>query len=181
MNPHWLSDCWRALVALVPDVRLVVAGEAVQPEVEKAFVQAVAQNGGADASAIEWRGYVSRHELDKLYRSASCAIFPAEETALMQAKCSAKIASALLFGLPVVASAVGEQTNYGAEGAARLVAAGASPGRFAAAVAEVVGDPTLQRELSHIARQRLLSAYNWGRLGTELSAFYWEVMRARSP
>jgi hypothetical protein len=67
--------------------------------------------------------------LPSLYPHIGCAIFPAQPTVLQQAKCSVRLATTLLSGVPVVASAVGEQAAYGAEGAANLVPAGALPGR----------------------------------------------------
>jgi glycosyltransferase involved in cell wall biosynthesis len=94
---------------------------------------------------------------------------------LQQAKCSVRLATTLLSGVPVVASAVGEQAAYGAEGAANLVPAGASPEEFAAAVAAVLAAPSAQTRLSATARRRLLERYNWPALGDRLHAFYTEV------
>ena len=75
-----------------------------------------------------------------------------------------------------VASAVGEQAAYGADGAAQLVPAGATPETFAAAVSQVLSTPAQQRTLSEHARQRLLTRYDWRLLGAKLHTFYQDIL-----
>jgi glycosyltransferase involved in cell wall biosynthesis len=136
-------------------------------------------SAGTDASnSVAWLGYVERARLAALYPQIGCAIFPAEPTVLQHAKCSVRLATTLLSGVPVVASAVGEQAAYGAEGAARLVPAGAPPEEFAATVAAVLAAPSAQTALSTTARQRLLERYNWPALGGRLHAFYMQMCGA---
>jgi hypothetical protein len=80
--------------------------------------------------------------------------------------------------VPVVASAVGEQAHYGADGAARLVPAGATPLEFAQAVVETVRNSTSQAE-RHQATERLLTRYAWSQLTAPLPAFYEALLRQR--
>jgi glycosyltransferase involved in cell wall biosynthesis len=47
-------------------------------------------------------------------------------------------------------------------------------------VAEVLATPAQQRTLSEVARQRLLTRYNWRVLGAQLEAFYQRVLGDRS-
>jgi len=89
-----------------------------------------------------------------------------------------RLATTLLEGVPVVASAVGEQARYGADGAARLVAADATPGEFATAVVELLEQRQEQALLTRQARAWLLSRYDWARLGEELVGFYGQVLQA---
>lgn len=165
--PAWMARCWAALRQAVPQARLVVAGQALTPHLEDALHRALDPLGG-----ITWLGYVARERLGELYASSTCAIFPAEPIPLHQAKCSVRLATTLLHGVPVIASAVGEQAAYGAEGAAWLVPADATPEEFAAAVAEVLHSPGNQAALGHAARDRLLARYSWTRLGAGLEQFY---------
>ncbi len=102
----------------------------------------------------------------ELYARTACAIFPAAPVPLQQAKCSVRLATTLLRGTPVVASAVGEQANYGADGAAVLVPPDAPPAHFAGEVVRVLKNPVQQRELGTVAIHRLLERYAWEDWGT---------------
>ncbi|MCB0041490.1 MAG: glycosyltransferase, partial [Caldilinea sp.] len=124
---------------------------------------------------VEWLGYVQRDDLAAIYARAGCAIFPADAVPLQQAKCSVRLATTLLAGMPVVASAVGEQAAYGAAGAARLVPAGATPSAFAAEVATVLAAPAEQAALSRQAHARLLQRYDWALLAAQLDTFYRQI------
>jgi len=175
VSPAWLAAFWRTLHAQRPHARLLVAGAPIRPDLAAAFRDAMHAAAPTAADHVLWLGYVDKAQMAELYHHIGCAIFPAEPTVLQQAKCSVRLATTLLSGVPVVASAVGEQEAYGAEGAANLVQAGASPGEFAAAVAAVLAAPSAQTRLSATARRRLLERYNWPALGDRLHAFYTEV------
>lgn len=171
VEPAWLAAFWQSLQGQVPGVRLVVAGQALQPGREEHFRAALLAATNV-RDRVKWLGFVERETLPALYAGAACAIFPASPVPLNQAKCSVKLATTLLHGVPVVASAVGEQARYGADGAARLVPAQATPAAFAQAVADVLAAPDQQRRLGQQAQARLLRKYDWQRLGQELLQFY---------
>ncbi len=167
VSPEWLGRFWHALRRQDPRVRLRVVGQALQPGREALFRSAL----GTDPR-VEWQGPVPREELAALYREVTCAVFPAEPTPLHLAKCSVRLATTLLHGVPVVASAVGEQARYGAQGAARLVPEEATPEEFAAAVVQVLSSPSLRAEMVERARARLQREYAWSVLGRRLWGFY---------
>ncbi len=172
VTPAWLADFWRALRTLTPTARLVMAGAPVQPGLDAPFRAALAAVEPAATDQVIWLGYVPQSTQPGIYAAATCAIFPAAPTPLHAAKCSVRLATTLLEGVPVVASAVGEQAHYGAAGAARLVPADATPAAFAAAVAAVLADPASQATLSAAAQTHLLTTYAWERLGRQLADFY---------
>ena len=174
VSPTWLRDFWEAMLGLVPNAELVVAGTPVQVWLAAPFHEAL-----MGLPQIRWTGYVPTNELHDLYARSTCAIFPAMPIPLLQAKCSVRLATTLLHGVPVVASAVGEQVNYGAEGAATLVPADATPSEFAHAVALTLRDPKTCYEARHAATQRLLTRYAWSRLTAPLPAFYESLLRQR--
>ncbi len=174
--PEWLAAFWRSLAAMTPGVRLVVAGRPLQAGRDTLYRAVMEQQAGSAAAAVEWLGAVQPEAVAALQQQATCAIFPAEATPLHQAKCSVRLATTLLQGVPVVASAVGEQAHYGAAGAAVLTPAGAPPEEFAAAVAGVLAAPEQQAELARQARSRLLDMYNWSRLGHQLEEFYGGIL-----
>ncbi len=172
--PDWFAQFCASLYARRPQTRIVVAGTPVQPGLDEPFRRRVA--AGPAAAALEWLGFVPPADLPALYARTGCAVFPAADVPLQQAKCSVRLATTLLQGLPVVASAVGEQAAYGADGAARLVPPAATPAEFAAAVAAVLQHPEEQLALGAAARQRLLTRYSWTGLGQALFDFYTKML-----
>ena len=180
VEPDWMSDFCNALFKILPAATLVVAGDAVRPGLSDEYRLAMQEHGMAHPERIRWLGLVDSETLQSLYQKASCAIFPARPTALQSAKCSVRLATTLLAGVPVVASAVGEQSAYGAAGAAELVNAQASPAEFADAVAAVVANPARRQMLSQAARRRLLDDYAWSTLADNLEQFYRQVHNARA-
>lgn len=177
VSPQWLVDFFRWLHEKRPGSKLLIAGSPVHAGLNEPFRNALESIGGSAFAQVEWLGYVKPEQLAVIYRRIGCAIFPAEATVLQQAKCSVRLASTLLAGVPVVASAVGEQSAYGGSGAARLVAADAPPQLFAAVVNEVLSMPVQQQQiLSEAARQHLLDRYGWEKLGTQLHDFYLQFL-----
>ena len=184
VEPEWLVRFSSSLHAKIPGAQLIIAGEPLQPGREKLFQSALesVENSAAPLdsrpaignlpSAISFLGKVSPQDIEKLYASADCAIFPSATTILQQAKCSVRLATTLLHGVPVIASEVGEQANYGGDGAARLVANDASPELFAQAVVEVLLDPAAQSAMLAQARQRLETDYRWSLFGNKLEGCY---------
>ncbi|MFZ1753910.1 MAG: glycosyltransferase family 4 protein [Caldilineaceae bacterium] len=177
VEPAWMGRWWQAMAAARPDIHLLVAGAPLQQGRNGPFRMAL----GRGDDAVTWLGYVPAAQLADVYARSDCAIFPADNIPLNQAKCSVKVANTLLEGVPVIASAVGEQARYGADGAARLVPADASPEEFAAAVDDVLSRPGEQAELALRARTWLLSRYNWEQLGEELLGLYRQLLQTTRP
>ena len=175
VSPAWLALFAQVLHEVAPGARLLVAGTPVQPGLDDAYRRALAALAPGSATPVEWLGYVQLEDLAAIYARAGCAIFPADAVPLQQAKCSVRLATTLLAGMPVVASAVGEQAAYGAEGTARLVPAGATPRAFAAEVATVLAAPAEQAALSRQAHARLLQRYDWALLAAQLDTFYRQI------
>jgi glycosyltransferase involved in cell wall biosynthesis len=170
--PEWLAACWAALHDRLPTARLIVAGAPLQAERDQLFKLQFQRLKPQAVAQVEWLGYIPPADLPAFYQTIHCAIFPAMMTPLLQAKCSVKLADILLYGIPVVASAVGEQANYGADGAAVLVDPLASPAQFAAAVVDLIHSPGMQQATVAQARRRLTMDYAWEKLGKKLAAFY---------
>ena len=175
VDPSWLARCWQTVLAHMPQAQLLVAGTPLQPGLEKPFQAALADRLGAQATSVEWLGFVTPAMQTDLYARVHCAIFPAREEPLQQAKCSVRLATTLLNGVPVVASAVGEQQGYGADGAAALVPADASPEEFGMAVVTLLADAAEQVAMPVRAAAHLAARYTWERLGDTLDAFYHTV------
>lgn len=180
VTPAWLAACWQRVRTEHPAARLLVAGTPLQPGRDATFRQEVVsalRDGGA---SIDWLGFVTPPMQRELYARAHCAIFPARAEPLQQAKCSVRLATTLLHGVPVVASAVGEQRSYGGDGAARLVAAEATPHEFGAAVSALLDDPAARRAMTDRAATRLVAAFNWADSAAQLADFYTQILTGRA-
>lgn len=165
VDPAWLAAFWQQVRAALPNARLLIAGAPVQPHLAPPFHAALEGQPG-----VEWLGYVPADQLPALYGRVACAIFPAAPVPLHQAKCSVRLATTLLHGVPVIASAVGEQAHYGADNIATLVPAGASPAEFAAATVDLIRHPDPQRVQRGQAELR--RRYAWPLLAEQLERFY---------
>lgn len=175
VEPVWLAEFWCAFHELRPAAHLTVFGDPLTPGRRERFQQTMTTLCPAAADHVTWQPYAAALT-QPLYAQSACAIFPSLATPLHEAKCSVRLATTLLHGVPVVASAVGEQAYYGAAGAAVLLPADAPPAAFAAAVAQVLADPAKQAALRQQGQQRLLEMYDWAKLGTRLEEFYAEII-----
>jgi len=169
VEPEWLAAFWDALHAQRPEVRLLIAGQAFQAGREALYKQQIRAAQPTAAHQVEWLGYV---DPATVYAQANCAIFPSQNVPLLQAKCSVRLATTLLHGVPVIASAVGEQAAYGANGAAWLLPPDATPAEFAQAVVTLLDQPARQKAMIAQAHQHLLAHYQWATLGQRVENFY---------
>lgn len=174
VEPAWLREFWTALLTHIPNAVLTIAGTPVQERLAPPFHLAM-----AGLPQVEWLGFVQGDRLPALYARASCAIFPATPTPLLQAKCSVRLATTLLHGVPVIASAVGEQANYGANGAAHLVAPDASSTTFAEAVVDSLRSADQSAHARDAATNAMLKRYAWSRLTQPLPDFYANLLGQR--
>lgn len=172
VSPQWLATFWTSLKQRLPDARFVIAGGGLYPEIEAEIRRQL----GGDEAGVKWLGYVAPDRLDQLYEDSRVAIFPAESNALNQAKCSVRLATTLMQGIPVVASAVGEQISYGKAGGAELVSFEAGPEGFAAAVEGAIRAATDRRKSAEKARKHLYDTYRWPLLADRLIDFYGRVL-----
>lgn len=171
VSPAWLAEFWGTLHAQQPNAMLIVFGDALQRDRPAAFQQAMQAHNPAAAAQVRWQPYAA-DAVERLYGQSSCAIFPSAQSPLHEAKCSVRLATTLLRGVPVVASAVGEQQYYGANGAAELVPAGATPAAFAQVVVDVLKHPQSRLLQQTNAETRLLREYDWEKLSGQLAEFY---------
>jgi glycosyltransferase involved in cell wall biosynthesis len=174
--PKWLADFAANLWAMTPDARLVIAGAPLQAGADLTFRNTMTMRNPRAGERVVWLGQVAAATLPALYAASAVAIFPALPVPLQLAKCSVRLANTLLEGVPVVASDVGEQGNYGANGSAILVPADGSLAEFAQRTAQLLGDPKLRRETVQRARAHLAEHYQWQSLGVRLSNFYSSVL-----
>lgn len=174
VTPEWFGTMVEGLLQRAPDATLIVAGTPLQAEGDAPFRAAVPESL---TEKVVWTGYVKPESMPGVYAASRLAIFPALPTVLQMAKCSVRLATTLLNGVPVIASSVGEQSNYGAEGAAHLVPASIAPVEFAAATNALLRDSDYLRAMVRNARRHLTARYQWSSLAEKLGDFYREVLK----
>jgi glycosyltransferase involved in cell wall biosynthesis len=128
---------------------------------------------------VSFLGGVHPSVLPGIYAASTVAIFPARPEPLQEAKCSVRLATTLLNGVPVVASAVGEQSHFGANGAAALLPADATPAHFADAVATLLEAPAARAAMVAQAHSHLAAHYQWSQLAAQLAGFYALLLHRR--
>ena len=99
----------RRVVAQEPGAKLVVVGRGFNGEEEPLLQQAEAIGL---REWIEYAGWVDAAALPDYFAQASAAIHPFDDTLINRAKCSVKLIDLLSAGVPVVADAVGQNTEY---------------------------------------------------------------------
>ena len=177
ISPTWLADFWQVLQQEMSWAVLLLAGKALHAGGERPYLDSLAAvRSSGRGSSVAWRGYINPADLGEIYASVDCAVFPSEGSDLLKAKCSARMATALQHGVPVVASDVGEQAAYGAGNAARLLPPSATPAQFAHAVVGVLKSQACRQSLGQAAAARMDAEYKWSKLALRLERLYWQVL-----
>jgi len=121
---------------------------------------------------VQFIPWMPRHELMALYRDAHAFLFPSHEGAGMV------VAEALSFGLPVICldnCGPGEFVTP----ACGLVASAHHPEttihELAAHLQTLYHNPALRQQMSHAARARFESHFDWNRRGEQLNQIYQSI------
>lgn len=151
-----------------PDARLLVIGDGEAGEA--AMLARLAQRAGI-AQSLDIRGWVERPVIDAAIAAADLAIVPFADTLMNRAKCSAKLLELLHAGVPVVASRVGQATEYIRSGDTGLLV---EPGGLALAegALALLLDPTRRIALGAEAARDVAERWNWSRLAKSAECAY---------
>lgn len=134
--------------------------DALRPMHESGLIRCIAvganpdQVAGTPFSAREWREETEAEEL----RGFDVGIMPLRDDAWERGKCGYKLIQYMASGLPVVASPVGVNTQIVEAGGNGLLAEGS--GQWAAAIAQLAGDPDLRRRMGEAGRRRVELGYS---------------------
>ena len=157
-----------ALQARRPDARLLVIGDGERGEA--AALKTLAARAGVGQMA-DIRGWSDRPTIDAALAAADLAIVPAIDTLMNRAKCSAKLLELLAAGVPVVASRVGQATEYIDDGRSGLLVARGGVA-LAHGAASLLADSALRRALGWEAARRAATDWSWSRLATAAEQAY---------
>ena len=114
--------------------------------------------------------FITDPEIPALFERADLIVLPYRE-----ADQSGVLYTALAFGKPIVATAVGGFTDLAAHDAVRLVSPG-DAGELEAAIADLVADGSARDELGAAAERAASGPYSWDLAARETIALYRELL-----
>ncbi|WP_228975781.1 glycosyltransferase [Streptomyces sp. DH12] len=161
----------------LPDAELVIVGgppaDRLDGDPEVRRLRDVARLAGV-ADRVLFTGAVSRDEVAPLLRSADVVVCPGDYEPF-----GIVPLEAMACGRPVVASAVGGQLDTVADPECGRLVPPRDPDALARAVAGFLADPALRAACGAAGRRRVLSRYDWARVGAATEAVYVQVRAAR--
>lgn len=168
--PQRPLEVLRAVRERLPDVALLVVGQALAPEDDARF----------DGAVREWElvdhvvraGWVPTEEVPDYLAAADVALFPYDDTLVNRSKCSAKLVELLAAGVPVVADDVGQNGEYIAHGETGVLVPCGDVAAMAAALTALLGDAAERQRLGTAAALRMASDYSWPVLAGRLLGVY---------
>lgn len=118
------------------------------------------------------KGWVAEDELPALLASADVGIYLMEESLLNRAKCPVKLADMIALGLPVVAEAVGQVTEYVRHGVnGRLRPSGDEAG-LTADLVELLQNPAACACLGENGRRHYATHFAWENAAEKVEQVY---------
>ena len=110
--------------------------------------------------------FINDAELPAFFRRADLVVLPYRSI-----EASGVVYTALAFGKPILATAVGGFLDIGSAGAARLVAP-SDPGALRAGLQELIADDAAREELAAGARRAAAGPYSWDAVAGRTLALY---------
>ena len=159
----------RRVVAQEPGAKLVVVGRGFNGEEEQLLLQAEAIRL---RGSIEYAGWVDVADLSAFFAQASVAIHPFDDTLINRAKCSVKLIDLLSAGVPVVADAVGQNTEYIRHNETGLLVPGGDAAAMANAVVDLLRDREKAARLGAQAARDVAERFSWDRLVESVEQVY---------
>jgi glycosyltransferase involved in cell wall biosynthesis len=151
-----------------PEARWLIVGQGFQRE-EQTLAAMLAE--AALGEYVEFTGWPVA-DVSACFRAATVAVYPYEDTLLNWTKCSVKLIELMAAGLPVVASAVGQNCEYIRHEVSGLLIPAGDDDAFAAAVVSLLKDPPQRERLGRAARQVIQEHYSWAHLAQRVEQAY---------
>ena len=172
-----LIDAAGTLAPRRPELRLVVAGSG---DLDRELRERAAARGIADR--VTWLGTVTQPEVAKWLAAADVAAVPSvRDDAGNVDGLPNVVLEALASATPVVATPAGGIGAVAVDRETALVVPERDAHRLAAAIDELLGDPTLRSRIGRAARARMRTHHTWERVAERFEAAYDRVTRNSSP
>jgi len=117
-------------------------------------------------------GWTAREELPAMLGAADVGLYLMDDTLLNRTKCPVKLADMLAAGVPVVAEAVGQVTEYVRDGRTGVVVTSGDVAGLVAAAARLLENPPERGRLGAAARADARARFNWEQLAARAVQAY---------
>ncbi len=159
----------RRVITHVPDAKLLVVGKGFCGEEEQLLKQADAI--GLRGS-IEYAGWTPLELLADFFAQANVAIFPFDDTLINRTKCSVKLIDLLAAGVPVIADAVGQNSEYIRHAETGVLVPSGDVDAMAQAVIDLWHAPERREALGAAAARDMRVRFDWARLAEDVERLY---------
>jgi glycosyltransferase involved in cell wall biosynthesis len=176
-GPEPLVHLLVSLTKGFPHARLVIAGRSADGNAEQTLERVARQAGVADR--VSRLGWIDPAHLGAIARRCHVAVFPFEDTLVNRAKCSVKVLELLATGLPVVATAVGENRSYIRHGVTGFLVKPRDADTLAGAVQEAINDSGHPGVVAQRSAREASSRYSWEILVTRTLEAYQRAAGSR--
>ncbi|MBX3058996.1 MAG: glycosyltransferase family 4 protein [Anaerolineae bacterium] len=154
----------------VPQLQILLVGQSLF-DADAAQLQQLLAVGGA-LEAITDVGWVEPEKLPAVLAQADVGIYLMDDTLLNRTKCPVKLADMLAVGIPVVAEAVGQVSEYVVHGRTGLLRPSGDVPGLVADLAHLLQNPAERQRLSEEAVAHIQTHFAWEKLATPLEAAY---------
>ncbi len=159
----------RLVAAQLPRARWLIVGRGLQGQ-EKTLAAKLAQ-AGLD-QYVHFAGWPV-HQLAAYFKAADVAVHPYDDTLLNRTKCSVKLIELLAAGVPVVADAVGQNSEYIQHNRSGLLIPAEDDVAFSQALVTLLQSPKTQRRLGQAAARYIQYNFAWPRLAEIVERAYY--------
>lgn len=160
----------RGVRTAVPQLRILMVGAGLYEADAANFRQQAEAAGIWDA--IENAGWVELGDLPALLAQAHVGLYLMEDTLLNRTKCPVKLADMLAVGVPVVAEAVGQVTEYVVNGRTGSTFPTGDVAGITNELIDLLQNPAQQAELAAGAKAHMAEHFSWNRLAERLLPIY---------
>lgn len=168
-GPQVLIEALPRLRALAPQARVVIAGDGpLRRELEDAIAP-------AHRPAVNFVGAFDDQDRIALLSSATVACLPA----IGGESFGITLLEAMAAGRPVVASSIPGYAAVARAGIEAILVPPGDAGMLAEAVARLLGDPDLLRQMGEAGRRRA-TRFDWKAVASEVEEIYHEALDARA-
>jgi glycosyltransferase involved in cell wall biosynthesis len=160
----------RGVKTAVPHLRILMVGAGLYEDDATNFHQQAEAAGIWDA--IEDAGWVDVEHLPGLLAQAHVGIYLMEDTLLNRTKCPVKLADMLAVGVPVVAEAVGQVTEYVVNGRSGTTFPTGDTNGIIQELIHILQSPARQAQLAAGAKVHIAEQFSWEQLANRLLPIY---------
>ncbi len=156
--------------AAVPDVAVLLVGAGLYAADSAAFRARLADAGLLDA--VIDVGWTAREQLPATLAAADVGLYLMDDTLLNRTKCPVKLADMLVAGVPVVAEAVGQVSEYIRDGRTGALAASGDVAGLVGATVALLADAGERTRRGAAAREDIVARFGWAGLAGTLEGVY---------